>query len=167
MKPPSTRTLVMPKTVNKMDTRRFPPVEEWNISNDSAYVNICANETSHGLEFHEDPVLAAGSSPLVGDFTSTLHSRPVDVAKFGCIYASGGKNLGPAGVICVIIRDELVGLEAESCPSVLSYSKMVKSKPIPSIYNTPPTYLIYMVNLVLNHNIALGGMPALQARTKN
>lgn len=145
---------------------KIPPVDEWNISNDSAYVHICANETIHGLEFHEDPVLPAGSPPLVGDFTSTLLSRPIDISKYGCIYASGGKNLGPAGVTCVIIRDDLVGLESPNCPSVLSYSKMVHSKPIPSIYNTPPTFLIYMVNLVLSHNISFGGMPALQARAK-
>ncbi len=143
---------------------RIPPVSEWDISPDSAYVHICANETIHGLEFHEDPVLPPGSPPLVGDFTSTLLSRPIDISKYGCIYASGGKNLGPAGVTVVIIRDDLVGKESSSCPSVLSYAKMVNSKPIPSIYNTPPTFLIYMVNLVLADNMASGGLRALQNR---
>ena len=114
MKPPSTPTLVMPMT-------NIPTVEEWNISYDSASVHICADEPIHGVEFHEDPVLAAGSSPLVGDFTSTLHSRPDDVVKYSCIHASGGKILGPAGVTCVIIRDDRVGLEAESCPSFVTY----------------------------------------------
>lgn len=146
---------------------RIPPVSEWDISPDSAYVHICANETIHGLEFHEDPVLPAGSPPLVGDFTSTLLSRPIDVSKYGCIYASGGKNLGPAGVTVIIIRNDLVGMESPLCPSVLSYSKMVNSKPIASIYNTPPTFLIYMVNLVLTHNMSHGGIRALQKRAIN
>lgn len=146
---------------------RIPPVEEWDISPESAYVHICANETIHGVEFVSDPELPAGSPPLVGDFTSTLLSRPVDVSKYGCIYASGGKNLGPAGVTVVIIREDLVGLEAPICPSVLSYSQMVKSKPIPSIYNTPPTFLIYMVNLVLTDNINTGGMVVMQRRVKS
>lgn len=143
---------------------RIPPVSEWDISPDSAYVHICANETIHGLEFHEDPVLPPGSPPLVADFTSTLLSRPVDVSRYGCIYASGGKNLGPAGVTVVIVRDDLVGLESPLCPSVLSYSKMVHSKPIPSVYNTPPTFLIYMMNLVLTENIEFGGLQALRKR---
>jgi len=144
----------------------IPPVEEWEISNDSAYVHICANETIHGLEFLEDPELPPGSPPLVADFTSTLLSRTIDVSKYGCIYASGGKNLGPAGVTCVIIREDMVGLESENCPSVLSYAKMVNSKPISSIYNTPPTYLIYMVNLVLQNNLSFGGISFLEERAK-
>lgn len=148
----------------KEDYSHIPPVSEWDISPDSAYVHICANETIHGLEFHEDPVLPPGSPPLVADFTSTLLSRLIDVSKYGCIYASGGKNLGPAGVTVVIVRDDLVGIESSECPSVLSYSKMAYSKPIPSVYNTPPTFLIYMVNLVLTDNIAIGGLDALRAR---
>jgi len=144
----------------------IPPVEEWDISENSAYVHICANETIHGLEFLEDPELPPGSPPLVADFTSTLLSRSIDVAKYGCIYASGGKNLGPAGVTCVIIREDMVGMESDNCPSVLSYSKMVNSKPISSIYNTPPTFLIYMVNLVLQNNLSFGGISFLEERAK-
>lgn len=144
--------------------KRIPPVSEWDISNESAYVHICANETIHGLEFLEDPELPEGGPPLVGDFTSTLLSRPVDVKKYGCIYASGGKNLGPAGVTVVIVREDLVGQESKVCPSVLSYSKMVNSKPIASVYNTPPTFLIYMVSLVLKENIEQGGLIGLEAR---
>lgn len=143
---------------------RIPPVSEWDISEDSAYVHICANETIHGLEFVEDPELPAGSPPLVGDFTSTLLSRKIDISKYGCIYASGGKNLGPAGVTVIIVRKDLVGKESPLCPSVLSYAKMAGSKPIPSIYNTPPTFLIYMVNLVLLDNMNSGGVEALEKR---
>lgn len=117
------------------DYARIPPASEWDISPESAYVHICANETIHGLEFLEDPQLPEGSPPLVADFTSTLLSRPVDVARYGVIYASSGKNLGPAGVTVVIIRDDLLGGEAKECPSVLSYAKMAHSKPIASLYN--------------------------------
>lgn len=145
----------------------IPPVSEWDISKESAYVHICANETIHGLEYFEDPELPEGSPPLVGDFTSTLLSRKIDVSKYGCIYASGGKNLGPAGVTVIIIREDLVGRESPICPSVLSYAKMAGSKPIPSIYNTPPTFLIYMVDLVLLDNMNMGGIEVLEARAKD
>lgn len=146
------------------DYQFIPPVSQWDISSDSAYVHICANETIHGLEFLEDPEMPAGSPPLVGDFTSTLLSRRINFEKYGCIYASGGKNLGPAGVTVVIVRDDLVGKESPLCPSVLSYAQMVNSKPIPSIYNTPPTFLIYMVDLVLQDNIKDGGIEFLEKR---
>ena len=145
---------------------RIPPVSEWDISDDSAYVHICANETIHGLEYLEDPELPAGSPPLVGDFTSTLLSRKVDVSKYGCIYASGGKNLGPAGVTVVILRDDLLNKAADTCPSVLNYTIMANTKPIPSIFNTPPTFLIYMVDLVVSENIAMGGIEYLEERAK-
>lgn len=145
----------------------IPPVDKWDISPDSAYVHICANETIHGLEFLEDPCLPTGSPPLVGDFTSTLLSRRIDVSKYGCIYASGGKNLGPAGVTVVIVREDLVGKESPICPAVLSYAKMAGSKPIPSIYNTPPTFLIYMVDLVLLDNMNSGGIGVMEERAKN
>ncbi|KAI0561667.1 Phosphoserine transaminase [Gracilaria domingensis] len=142
----------------------IPPVSEWDISPDSAYVHICANETIHGLEFLEDPELPEGSPVLVGDFTSTLMSRRINISKYGCIYASGGKNLGPAGVVAVIVRDDLLNRALPTCPSVLSYSVMASSKPIPSIYNTPPTFLIYMVDLVLKDNMNNGGIEALERR---
>lgn len=145
----------------------LPPVEEWDISEDSAYIHICANETIHGVEVLEDPQLPEGSPPLVGDFTSTLLSRKIDISKYGCIYASGGKNLGPAGVTVIIIREDLVGMESPMCPSVLSYTKMAASKPIMSIYNTPPTFLIYMVDLVLLDNMNSGGMEYLEQRAKD
>lgn len=144
----------------------IPPVDEWEISPESAYVHICANETIHGLEFLEDPTLPEDAPPLVGDFTSTLLSRRIDIKKYGCIYASGGKNLGPAGVTVIIIREDLVGLESLTCPSVLSYAKMASSKPIMSIYNTPPTFLIYMIDLVLLDNMNSGGIEVLEERAK-
>eukprot|EP00168_Porphyra_purpurea_P016165 TRINITY_DN515_c0_g1_i1.p1 TRINITY_DN515_c0_g1~~TRINITY_DN515_c0_g1_i1.p1 ORF type:complete len:337 (-),score=87.60 TRINITY_DN515_c0_g1_i1:61-1071(-) len=143
---------------------KLPPASTWDISPDSAYVHVCANETIHGVELLEDPVLPAGSPPLVADFTSTLLSRPVDVSKYGLIYASGGKNLGPAGFTVVIVRDDLLNRASPLCPSVLSYKLSAESKPISSLYNTPPTYLIYMCGLVLQDLKDLGGLGAVQKR---
>jgi phosphoserine aminotransferase len=125
----------------------------YSMSSAAGYVHICANETIHGLEYHEDPIVPS-DTVLVGDFTSTLLSRPVDWAKYGLVYASGGKNLGPAGVCTVIIRKDLLQHPAHPlCPSVLDYSKMAASKPIPNIYNTPPTFLIYMMSSYPNNPV--------------
>lgn len=162
-KPRSLATRVVPSTVSLVTILPLHP-STWNVSKDSAFAHIRANETIHGLEFLEDPELPSGSPPLVGDFTSTLLSRPIDLKKYGMIYASGGKKLGPAGVTVVIIRDDLVGKQAQMCPSVLSYQKVVHSKPISSIYNTPPTFNIYMVYSVLQDKISSGGMAALKKR---
>lgn len=143
---------------------KLPPASAWSISPDSAYVHICANETIHGVELLEDPELPPGSPPLVGDFTSTLLSRPVDVSKYGLIYASGGKNLGPAGFTVVIVRDDLLDRASLMCPSVLSYQLTAGTKPIPSLYNTPPTFLIYMCGLVVQDLKKNGGLSAIQRR---
>eukprot|EP01130_Rhizamoeba_saxonica_P007800 TRINITY_DN315_c0_g1_i2.p1 TRINITY_DN315_c0_g1~~TRINITY_DN315_c0_g1_i2.p1 ORF type:complete len:337 (-),score=53.28 TRINITY_DN315_c0_g1_i2:459-1469(-) len=142
---------------------RIPSVDEWQFSNDAAYVHICANETIHGLEFHEDPTIPDGV-PLVGDFTSTLLSRPVDIAKYGLIYASGGKNLGPAGMTMVIIRDDLVKDPKHHTPSVLSYKEHRDSLPIPSIYNTPSTFVLYVMGKCFKAYLNRGGLKAIQER---
>jgi phosphoserine aminotransferase len=126
-------------------------VDEWKVPSDAAYVHLCANETIHGLEFLSEPNYK-GTPPLVIDMTSTLLSRPVDISKYGIVYASGGKNLGPAGVVVVIVRKSLVSptLQHAMTPSVLSYSSMATSTPIPNIYNTPPTFLLYMMSMSLS-----------------
>lgn len=118
---------------------------------------MCANETIHGLEFLTDPVIPK-DKVLVGDFTSTILSRPIDISKYGVIFASGGKNLGnmilchkypnilgPAGICVTIVRDDLVKQPQPTTPSILSWYEAANSKPIPSIYNTPPTYIVYMM----------------------
>ena len=147
---------------------RLPRVDEWKVRDDAAYVHVCANETIHGLEFNEDPDYDVDNMPpLVCDMTSTLLSRPVDVSKYGVIYASGGKNLGPAGAVVVIVRDDLLQIGArKETPSVLDYSKMASSTPIPSIYNTPPTFITYMMGLVFEDLLQKGGVETAQARAK-
>jgi len=136
---------------------------EWKLSPQSKYVHITSNETMHGLEFLEDPDI--GDRILVADMTSTLLSRPVDISKYGIIYASSGKNLGPAGLCVAIVRDDLVGRHVESCPSVIQYEAMASSAPIPNIYNTPPTFVIYMMHLMLQHyRGTYGDLQAMQRR---
>jgi len=146
---------------------RSLPEEPWNIPEDSAYVHFCANETIHGCEYLTEPTGVPDDVPLIGDFTSTLLSREIDWSKYGAIYASGGKNLGPAGVCATIVREDLLQRETSTgCPSVLDWSKMNSSTPIPNIYNTPPTFLVYMTAINLQFIKENGGVEALQDRSK-
>jgi len=148
--------------------RAFPAASTWAVPSDAAFVHVCANETIHGLELLEDPTLPpeAAHVPIAADFTSTLLSRPVDVSKYGVLYCSGGKNLGPAGVTLCLVKDSLLdaGREHPACPSVLSYSQVGNSKPIGSIYSTPPTFQVYMLGLCLDHVLETGGVQAAAAR---
>lgn len=145
---------------------RHAPVSEWNVNPDSAFVHVCLNETVQGVEYHYDPKLPGtpgdGSPFLVCDATSTLMSRPMDIENYGIVFASAGKNLGPAGSTCVIVKDSLLGNAADVCPSVLNYTKQAASLPISSIYNTPPTYNLYMTSLVLAEYQKRGGLEKIQ-----
>ena len=137
--------------------------KEWDLSPDSKYVHITMNETMSGLEFLSDPNL--GDRILIADATSTLLSRPIDIEKYGMIYASSGKNLGPAGICMAIVRDDLLGKARPECPSIINWDKMAKSQPIPNIYNTPPTYLLYMTQLFSQHYIdTYGSLHTLEER---
>jgi len=146
---------------------RCLPDEPWDIPEDSAYVHFCANETIHGCEYLTEPSGIPKDVPLVGDFTSTLLSRKIDWSKYGAVYASGGKNLGPAGVCATIVREDLLEREAsKNCPSVLDWSKMNASTPIPNIYNTPPTFLVYMTAINLQYIKEKGGVEGLEQRSR-
>ena len=144
--------------------KRIAHESEWNWSPDSEMMHICHNETIHGTEFHSDPTLPAGAPTLCADATSNLLSRPVDVSKYGLIYASSGKNLPAAGATCVIVRDDLLGKARDECPSVLNYTKQAATMPISSLYNTPPTYNLYMISLMLKEYERMGGIDILEAR---
>eukprot|EP00004_Rigifila_ramosa_P026846 TRINITY_DN8519_c0_g1_i1.p1 TRINITY_DN8519_c0_g1~~TRINITY_DN8519_c0_g1_i1.p1 ORF type:complete len:419 (+),score=102.21 TRINITY_DN8519_c0_g1_i1:83-1258(+) len=147
--------------------RAFPPVASWNVSRDSAYFYLCANETISGLELLNDPVSPVEGIPMVGDFTSTLLSRPVKIANYGVIFASGGKNLGPAGANLVIVRSDLVkprAAGAQPVPGILDWNESVSSKPIMGIYNTPPTFTIHMIRLMAEWTLAQGGVEAMEKR---
>ncbi|OQR78190.1 putative phosphoserine aminotransferase-like [Tropilaelaps mercedesae] len=149
--------LVTPK-VDKYT--KIPPASEWKLSPDSAYFYYCDNETIHGVEFPEVPNV---SRLLVCDMSSNILTRPVDVSKFGVIFAGAQKNLGPAGVTIAIVREDLLSSPASVCPSVLSYKTTAEND---SLYNTPPTYAIYLLGLVLKWIKSEGGVAEMQARSE-
>eukprot|EP00040_Diaphanoeca_grandis_P031191 m.186166 g.186166 ORF g.186166 m.186166 type:complete len:461 (-) comp32257_c2_seq1:95-1477(-) len=146
--------------------KTLAPASEWRYSTDSAFIHMCMNETIDGVEFHEDPVLPADAPFVSCDATSTLLSRTVDVSKYGLLYASSGKNLGPAGVTCVIVRDDLLNMASDECPSVLNYTEQAQTSPIPSLFNTPPTYVIYMASKVLEQYEHQGGLQVIEENAK-
>lgn len=136
-----------------------PAQEEWRPRADAAYVHYCSNETIGGVEFHWVP--DTGSVPLVADASSHLLSRPLDVSKFGLIYAGAQKNIGPAGLTIVIVREDLIGRAAKGTPSVLNYRLQADAD---SMLNTPATYAIYMAGLVFKWLKQLGGLAEIERR---
>ena len=133
-----------------------PDQEEWTLSEDAAYVHYCANETIAGVEFPFIPEV--GEKPLVSDMSSTILSRPLDVSRFGVIYAGAQKNIGPAGITLVIVRKDLIGRSREATPSLLDYKVYDDSG---SMSNTPPVFTWYVAGLVFQHLKALGGLEAM------
>jgi phosphoserine aminotransferase len=133
-----------------------PPEEQWLLNPQSAYVHYTPNETIGGVEFHFVPDI--GNVPLVADMSSTILSRPIDVSNFGLIYAGAQKNIGPAGLTIVIIRDDLVGGELSGTPTMFSYETHAKSG---SMYNTPPTYSWYVAGLVFEWIKRNGGLKSM------
>lgn len=146
-------------------TNAVVPSSQWKYRPDAGFIHVCMNETISGVEILSEPELPADAPILVADATSTLFSRPIDVSKYGCIYASAGKNFGPAGVCIVIVRDDLLKRKPSPyLPGILDLREAVNSKPIPSIYNTPPCFQIYMVDKVLRRAKRLGGLKEMERR---
>jgi len=144
------------------EDRKFtylPGQAEWKLSPDAAYVHITANETIGGVEYHWTP--QTGAVPLVADMSSDILSRPVDVARYGLIYAGAQKNIGPAGLTLVIVREDLVGQAAAKTPVMLDYKTHVENG---SMYNTPPTYSIYVAGLVFQWLKRQGGLAEMERR---
>lgn len=153
--------------VKKLNGGKFgviPPQSEWNLTdpkkNNVAYVYYCDNETVHGVEFQMIPEIDA-SVPLVTDVSSNFLSRPIDVAKYGIVYGGAQKNLGPAGVTIVVIRNDLlIDLNKGPIrPLMLDFKTAADND---SMYNTPPTFAIYMVGLTLEWLIEQGGLSAIE-----
>ncbi len=141
---------------------RVPTEDEWRASDDAAYVHVTSNETIEGVQFSEVP--DAGAIPLVCDASSEFLSRPIDVDRYALIYAGAQKNLGPAGVTLVILRDDLTEGIPEGLPSMLDYRTWVKSG---SLYNTPPVFAIYMTGLVARWiRDDVGGLEAMAKRNR-
>ena len=135
----------------------------WQLSAGARYVHICSNETIHGVEFHTLPDLRAlgSDAPLAVDFSSHVASRPVDWSRVGLAFAGAQKNLGPAGLTLVVVRDDLLGAALDICPSVFNFQNIAANA---SLFNTPPTYGIYMAGLVFDWLDRQGGIAAIEAR---
>ncbi|GEM75563.1 3-phosphoserine/phosphohydroxythreonine transaminase [Vibrio sagamiensis] len=132
------------------------PASEWKISPNAAYVHFCPNETIDGIEINDLPVT---DKPIVADMSSTILSRELDVSKYGVIYAGAQKNIGPAGIAIVIVREDLLGLAKTVLPSVLDYTVLAEKE---SMFNTPPTFAWYLSGLVFKWLKAQGGVKAIE-----
>ena len=137
----------------------IPSRSDWNIDPDVAYLHYTANETIGGVEFQSVPEVE--NLTLVADMSSNILSRPVDVSRFGVIYAGAQKNLGPAGITIVIVREDLIGHAHPFTPSILDYKLQADNG---SMLNTPPTYNWYLLGLVLEWLKEQGGVSAIEAR---
>jgi phosphoserine aminotransferase len=140
---------------------RIPALSEMTIDPDAAYFHITSNETIEGTQYAEYPT--AGNVPLIADMSSDILCRPVDVSKFSLIYAGAQKNLGPSGVTVVIARDELLQQSPKGIATMLRYETHAKNN---SLYNTPPAYSVYMMNLVLQWIRDNGGAAAIEKRNR-
>jgi phosphoserine aminotransferase len=139
----------------------IPPRDSWKLDPNAAYVHICSNETIGGVEYHWTPDV--GSVPLVADMSSNILSGPVDVSKYGLIYGGAQKNIGPAGLTIVIVRDDLIGQALPITPSAFDYKQQAEND---SMLNTPPTYGIYIAGLVFRWIKAQGGLQAMAAHNQ-
>jgi len=133
-----------------------PEKDTWNLNPDAAYVHYTTNETIGGVEFDQIPDV--GDVPLVVDISSTILSRPIDVTKFALIYAGAQKNVGPAGLTIVIVRDDMIGEVLPGTPTMFDYKVQADND---SMYNTPPTYSLYLAGLVFQWLKDLGGLSAM------
>jgi len=134
-----------------------PPQSAWKLDPNAAYVHYTSNETIGGVEFHWVP--ETGNVPLIADMSSHILSRPIEVAKYGLIYAGAQKNIGPAGLAIVIVRDDLLGGASPNTPSILDYGTQADNG---SMLNTPPTYAIYVAGLVFQWLKRLGGLKKME-----
>src|SRR5258706_5074448 len=134
-----------------------PKQDSWKLDPNAAYVHICSNETIGGVEYHWTP--DTGSVPLVADMSSNILSKPIDVAKFGLIYAGAQKNIGPAGLVVVIVREELIGHALPETPNVLDYKLQSEAD---SMLNTPPTFSVYLAGLTFQWLLEHGGLAAME-----
>jgi phosphoserine aminotransferase len=141
----------------------LPPPAAWQLRRDASYVHICSNETIDGVEFQSLPDLQAlgSNAPLVVDCSSHILSRSIDWSRVGLAFAGAQKNIGAAGLTLVFVRKDLVGRALTICPSAFDYKVVAENS---SMFNTPPTYAIYIAGLVFQWIKAQGGVAALEAR---
>lgn len=136
-----------------------PDEANWKRTKDAAFLHYCSNETIGGVEFNFIP--QSNGVPLICDMSSNILSRPVDVSQFGMIYAGAQKNMGPSGVAVSIVREDLLGKARSDTPTMLNYKTFADNG---SMYNTPPSFGIYVAGLVYKHVLAQGGLAAMEAK---
>ena len=138
----------------------MPTQDKWRLDPQAAYVHYTSNETIGGVEFHCTPQINLDNDiPLVADMSSNILSRPLDVTRFGLIYAGAQKNLGPAGLTLVIVREDLLGMPLAGTPTLYDYQIHANND---SMYNTPPTYAMYITGLVFAWLKQKGGLSAME-----
>ena len=140
---------------------RVPRSDEISLGADASYAYLCTNNTIEGTQYHALP--AAGDVPLVADMSSDLASRPLDVSKFGLIFAGAQKNLGPSGATVVIVRKDLAERADKSLPTIFQYRTHIKDK---SLYHTPPTFAVYVIGLMMEWIESQGGLAGIEKRNE-
>lgn len=143
------------------DQTSLKPMQQWQLNSDSAYVHYCPNETIDGLAIFEEPNFT--DKIVVADFSSCILSKPIEVSRYGIIYAGAQKNIGPSGVTVVIVREDLLGKAKRELPSVFDYAIQTKHD---SMFNTPPTFAWYISGLVFKWIKQLGGLTAMEQRNR-
>jgi len=138
---------------------RVPARDTWRLSDDASYLHICTNETIDGVEYPDAPDVPS-DLPIVADMSSHILSRQIDISKYGVIFAGAQKNIGPAGLTLVIVRDDLLDFASPQCPSAFHWKTCAEHD---SLYNTPPTYAIYIAGLVFAWLKQRGGVAAMEA----
>jgi len=152
-------TVSIAATTEGENFTRIPEQSELRLDPEASYVHITTNNTIYGTEWHREPNV--GMVPLVADASSDVFSRPVDVSKYALLYAGAQKNLGPAGVTLVILREDLLARTPKGLPAMLDYNTHAQNK---SLYNTPPVFAIYIVRLVVKWMLQEGGLEAIGRR---
>ncbi|MGX2974703.1 3-phosphoserine/phosphohydroxythreonine transaminase [Ursidibacter arcticus] len=147
--------------LEQSDTLKVASLDFSNIAEQYDYIHYCPNETISGVEIFDLPNV--GNSVLVADMSSNILSREIDISKFGIIYAGAQKNLGPAGITIVIVREDLIGKARKATPSIWNYEVQSKSD---SMINTPPTFAWYLCSLVFKHLLKEGGVKAVEQRNQ-
>ncbi|MXP60435.1 3-phosphoserine/phosphohydroxythreonine transaminase [Pantoea sp. Taur] len=146
-----------PNTIDVKTTldgkRALLPMREWQLNDDAAYVHFCPNETIDGIAIDAEPDF--GDKVVVADLSSTIMSRPIDVSRYGVIYAGAQKNIGPAGLTLVVVREDLLGKAQRYVPSILDYKVLAENE---SMFNTPPTFAWYLSGLVFKWLKEKGGV---------
>jgi len=158
------KTLVNVRIAASSEADKFttiPPRSEWKLDANAAYAHYTPNETIHGVEFHDVPDV--GDVPLIADMSSNILSRPIDVSKFGVIYAGAQKNIGAAGLVLLIVREDLLARCPKDIPKIFNYAEHAANE---SMLNTPNTYGWYLASLVFKWLIAEGGLTAIAARNQ-